>query len=87
MYHVFNKHSWEDSSTFNKCSQGLLTNRDIIEIQWIKEDTAAYFPLEWLVTYQKRQDGNSIDKWRYPGLFCVRMMAYLPKETTWKFNR
>ena len=44
--YIVNKHNREDRSTYNKCTHGLLTKRDKMEIQWVNVGTPAYFALE-----------------------------------------
>lgn len=53
MYHVTNKHSWNDYTHFHECCHPPLTNSQVKKKKWLKPDTPAYIALEEVVLNKK----------------------------------
>ena len=49
MYHVKNKHHWEDATFYKQCDHPKLKKRDVMEKQWLEEGSPSYIALEQVV--------------------------------------
>ena len=49
MYHIINKHTWEDATIYTKCDHPKLCKRDRLEKIWVTEGSHAYVALESIV--------------------------------------
>ena len=49
MYHVKNKHHWEDATIYKQCDHPKLKKRVVMEKQWLEEGSPLYIALEQVV--------------------------------------